>query len=83
MKTGLYKDSFLEDPWKGLIYSQKQPTPTDEVPVGDDEEGDILLSDDDDDDEEEDVEVGERLGVRTESVVGLGDGLVEAVREVA
>ena len=80
MKSGLYKDSFVEDPWKELIYSrQKQPTPppTDEVPAGDDDEGEILLPDDDDEEEGEDV------GMRIESVVGLGDGLVEAVREVA
>jgi hypothetical protein len=80
MKSGLYKDSFVEDPWKELIYSrQKQPTPppTEEVPAGDDEEGEILLPDDDDEEE------GAEVGMRVESVVGLGDGLVEAVREVA
>lgn len=83
MKTGLYKDSFLENPWKELIYSrQKQPTPADGdgevVPVrGEDEEGEILLPDDDDDDDG--IESGE--GWRGESV-GLGDGLVEAAREV-
>src|SRR5277367_4003095 len=83
MKTGLYKDSFIEDPWKELIYSrQKQPTATVEVAAGDDEEGEILLPDDDDEGEEEEEDKGLRdEGVRMESVVGLGDGLVEAVRE--
>ena len=89
MKTGLYKDSFLEDPWKELIYSrQKQARPAaaegdgEEGMMGgddEDEEGEILLPDDDDDDDG-----GGRVGEGwTGESVGLGDGLVEAVKGVS
>ena len=82
MKTGLYKDSFLEDPWKRLIYSrQKRPVesvaPATET-GGDNEEGEILLPDD----EEGGGVLDEGSRTTAESVVGLGDGLVEAAREV-
>ena len=75
MKTGLFKDSFLEDPWKDLIYGKKQDpvvktqSPTDGHEAVSDEEGEIILSDDDDE--------------SRENVIGLGDGIVEAAREVS
>jgi hypothetical protein len=85
MKTGLFKDSFLEDPWKDLIHGKQkggrqsadvksQPQLNNEgdgVMVSDDE-GEIILSDDDDD-------FHESKG----SMVGLGDGIVEAARKVS
>jgi hypothetical protein len=87
MKTGLFKDSFLEDPWKELIYGKKrkqldievksQPPQIKEQEFGGDVsdeggEGEILLSDDED-----------YLNESKDGVVGLGDGLVEAAREVS
>lgn len=78
MKTGLFKDSFLEDPWEELIYGKKQNptshTPIMETPIekedGISDEGEIILSDDDDDFDES----------RREIVIGLGEGIVEAAR---
>jgi hypothetical protein len=96
MRTGLFKESFLEDPWKDLV-GRKSPQGgmqswqlhtvagqrAGDVNVlakkdeGDGEggmldgEGEIVLPDDDDD-----------LDVPEGPVVGLGDGLVEAVRKV-
>jgi hypothetical protein len=87
MKTGLYKDSFLEDPWKDLVQSTrrsaKPKTYEDQAsaaikndghqdPLADNEEGEIVLSEDEDEDDDL------RL-----STVGLGDGIVEAAREVS
>jgi hypothetical protein len=75
MKTGLFKDSFLEDPWKELIYKKKQDSVVKRQGLIDvheaisDEEGEIILSDDEDE--------------SRENVVGLGDGIVEAAREVS
>jgi hypothetical protein len=75
MKTGLFKDSFLEDPWKELIREKKHGAivKTQGPIVGheaiSDEEGEIILSDDEDE--------------SRENVIGLGDGIVEAAREVS
>lgn len=81
MKTGLFKDSFLEDPWKELIYGKKSkpsiviqpsqvPTTKADEDVSDDE-GEIILSDE----EEESKE--------SAAIIGLGEGIVEAAREVS
>ena len=76
MIMGLFKDSFLEDPWKHLLPGKKQnptiaeqPT-TIERPVGSDEEGEINLSDEEDFNE-----------LRENEMVGLGEGIVEAARQ--
>jgi hypothetical protein len=96
MKTGLFKESFLEDPWKDLVGRKSQQASFQSAQLhtvagqrpsnvnvlankdeGDgegsmsDEEGEIVLPEDDDD-----------LEVSEGSMVGLGDGLVEAVSRV-
>lgn len=100
MKTGLFRDSFLEDPWRDLVPTKTGLRPGSEntlpsnVPrtvhsrqgnsrdqysedsgkMGDGEtEGEIALPDSDDEDTDE---VAEGSGI------GLGDGLVEAVRNI-
>jgi hypothetical protein len=78
MKTGLFKDSFLEDPWKHLISGKmqkpsigEQPA-TIEPPVCSDEEGEIILSDEEDFNE-----------LRESETAGLGEGIVEAARQIS
>lgn len=88
MKTGLYKDSFLEDPWKDLIKSKRQNMRSklyEDQPdsaaivsdqnqdiLADDVEGEIVLPDDEDD-----------VHDRQSGPVGLGDGIVEAASSVS
>ena len=84
MKTGLFKDSFLEDPWKEFILNKKAQSEDSnkrqamkqegDVPKDrSDEEGEIILSEGGDDDDFRDSK-------DDDGVVELGDGILEAVR---
>ena len=98
MKTGLFRDSFLEDPWRDLVPRKRglqsglETTPLTNAPrtvgigqgqakdpkdVGmgsEDAEGEIALPDSDEEDLNEAAQ---------DSSIGLGDGLVEAVRNIS
>jgi len=80
MKTGLFKDSFLEDPWAELMRvkrnteeSKGQPK-ADGVVWGEDSEGEIDLGEAFDGGQDGDKEGGH--------CTGLGDGIAEAAQGV-
>lgn len=86
MKTGLFKESFLEDPWKHLV--GRTPLPfqqsaqshtmrsTGGSPTKDDQEAGIS----DGSDGEGEIALPEDDDDMDESAVGLGDGIVEAAK---
>ena len=99
IKTGLFRDSFLEDPWRELVprktglragventprtnvprathsgqgKPKERPYETTEKVDDEDAEGEIVLSDSDEDTDQVEGDTG----------IGLGDGLVEAARNI-
>ena len=80
MKTGLFKDSFLEDPWAELMRGKrsagesKWQTADAVVLTGEVSEGEIDLGEDFGGGQDGDKEGGDDIG--------LGDGIAEAVQHV-
>ena len=93
MKTGLFKESFLEDPWKDLVVGKAQSTKVSGVQ----EENQIPAIETHEKQsrtfygvpsEEEEGEIvlpddDDDVNPPPEDVIGLGDGLVETAREVS
>jgi hypothetical protein len=90
MRTGLFKDSFLEDPWKNLVgrkpipfeqsaelHTSRSITEDSHVPTKDEDDGGLG----DGSDVEGEIVLPEDDDELEESTVGLGDGIVDAARK--